>query len=146
MSEPTLQLQRPMRDYIEYFETLNARSVPLLDKVAAPGFYFKDPFNEVCDIEAAKRIFAHMFEALDNPKFKVIDYGFSQKGLGFIKWNFTFSMRGRPFGFEGMTEVTFDKDGKVISHVDYWDSGEHVYEKVPLLKNVIRFAKSKLAA
>ena len=109
--------------------------------------YFKDPFNEVRGLEQVERIFEHMFETLDTPKFKVIDYGFGQNGAGYIRWHFSYRMKGKSkqYGFDGMSEVLFNNDGKVTSHTDYWDSAEHVYESIPILGSVIRLVKSKLA-
>ena len=146
MSDKNLKHARAVEDYITFFEKLSRRSIPLLDKVAAPNMYFKDPFNEVHDVEDVKRIFEHMFATLDNPRFKVLDHGFSRKnGNVFLHWIFTFQMKGRKREFEGTSIVTFDDQGRAISHIDYWDAAEHVYEHVPILGKVIRHAKSKLA-
>ncbi len=142
-----LELNRPLKDYIEFFEKLSARSVHLMDKVAHGGIYFKDPFNEVRGIEHVKSIFDHMFKTMEKPKFKVTDYAWGRDGqTAYIKWRFTYVMNGNAHGFEGVSEVTFGADGRVTSHIDHWDAGEHVYEKVPLLGGIIRLIKSKLAA
>lgn len=145
MNDIALKFQRPMRDYIEYFETLTPRSIRLIEKIAAPNMYFKDPFNEAHGIEAVERIFEHMFKTLETPKFKVIDYGFGQEGAGYIRWRFSYASKGKPQSFDGMSEITFNDKGQIISHIDHWDSGEGVYEKIPLLGAAIRFVKSKLA-
>jgi len=142
-----LKFQRPMRDYIIFFEKLSARSVGLLSSVASDNIYFKDPFNEVNGIENVEHIFIHMFKTLEQPRFKVIDYGFGNNSdAGYIRWHFSFTSKGKAEGFDGMSEVIFDHDGKVCSHIDYWDTGEIVYEKVPILGAVIRTIKSKLSA
>ena len=140
-----LKFQRSMRNYIEYFEKLTPRSIRLIEKIASPNIYFKDPFNEVRNIEAMEAIFEHMFQTMENPKFRVIDYGFGQEGAGYIRWHFSFTSNGKSDGFDGMSEIAFNEQGQVISHVDYWDSSENLYEKIPVLGGIIRFVKSKLA-
>jgi hypothetical protein len=37
------------------------------------------------------------------------------------------------------------KDGKVISDRDYFDMGEFIYERVPVLRSVIGYIKRKMA-
>lgn len=146
MTKRNLKHARALEEYITFFEKLTRRSIPLLDKIAAPNMYFKDPFNELHDIEAVKRIFEHMFATLENPRFKVLDYGFSRKNNNaFLHWIFSFQMKGKPYEFEGTSIVTFNEAGLATSHIDYWDAGTHVYERVPVLGHVIRFVKSKLA-
>lgn len=147
MSDAALKLQRPLRDYITFFEKLNPRSLKLIGDIMDKNVYFKDPFNAVTGVDQVEKIFAHMFQTMENPKFKVMDYGFGKQGeVAYIRWRFTFMSNGSAQGFDGMSEVEFNADGKVISHVDYWDAGEVVYEKIPLLGAAIRFVKSKLAA
>ena len=46
--------------------------------------------------------------------------------------------------FDGMSEIMFNDQGLIMSHIDYWDAAEHVYEHVPLLSSIIRFVKRKL--
>lgn len=142
--------KKPLDDYIEYFEKLNVRSIRLLEKLAEPGMRFKDPFNDVRGIDAVERILQHMFQTLHNPKFKVRDYAWgrwqkeAQGAIAYLRWDMTFEFKGQKHMIEGMSEVMFSKDGKVMSHIDHWDAGEQFYEHIPILGSVIRFVKSKL--
>ncbi len=145
MNDTALQFQRPMRNYIEYFEKLTPRSVRLIEKIAAPNIYFKNPLHEAHSIEAVEAVFEHTFRTLDSPKLKVMDYSFGQQGVGYIRWSFSYKSNGKPQSLDGMSEIMFNDQGQVISHIDHWDTGEGVYEKVPLLGAAIRFLKSKLA-
>lgn len=145
MSDDTLKFHRPLQDYISYFEKLSRRSVPLLEKVAAPNIYFKDPFNEIHGIEGMQKIFDHMFETLENPKFKVTDSAWGRDGYtAYLRWTFRYALKGKPQSFDGMSEVVFNEAGKIVSHIDHWDAGAGIYEKIPLLGTAIRFVKSKL--
>ena len=44
----------------------------------------------------------------------------------------------------GMTHLRFDKEGRVVYHQDYWDSGANLFEKIPLLGSGIRAVKRRL--
>lgn len=146
MEDRDPRLHRTLLDYIEYFEKLNARSIRLIEKLVEPGIRFKDPFNDVMGVDAVERIFEHMFENLEFPKFKVRDYSWSEREerMAYIRWSFSCKRKGHPYAIEGVSEIMFSKDAKILSHTDYWDSGEYFYEHIPLLGGMIRFVKSKL--
>ncbi len=44
----------------------------------------------------------------------------------------------------GVSRVEFAENGKVISHIDYWDSSKNVFEKIPILRNILIFIKNKI--
>ena len=145
MTENPLKFQRALDDYIEYFERLSARSIRLIEKLAEPGMRFKDPFNDVQGLDAFERIFRHMFEHLEKPKFEVQDYAWGQDGQTvYLRWVLRYELRGQKRRIDGMSEVFFSNGGKVLSHIDHWDAGEQFYERLPLLGGMIRFVKSKL--
>ena len=56
---------------IAFFEHLSAADLATLGQLYAPQACFKDPFNEVQGVPAIQAIFAHMFEALEQPRFVV---------------------------------------------------------------------------
>ena len=67
----------------------------------------------------------------------------------YLRWDFTFSPKGRVedvWKITGMSEVAFDQDLKVISHIDHWDAGEQFYARLPVLGWLIRLVRSKLTA
>ena len=54
---------------VTYFETLTEESVSKLSEYYVEDAYFKDPFNEVRGVKHIQHIFAHMYTALDKPRF-----------------------------------------------------------------------------
>ncbi len=130
-----------------FFETLNQETpVESFKNIYADTVKFKDPFNEVEGVSAVHRIFAHMYENLDDPKFVVKEY-IENKNVGYVKWDFNFTFKGekQENSFEGVSRFEMNTEGKVTSHVDFWDAAEHMYEKMPLLGSVLRFVKRKIA-
>ena len=82
-----------------------------------------------------------------NPKFTVNEI-VENESIAYLKWHFYFklSKNEEEQSFVGVSRVEFDRLGKVISHVDYWDAASNVYEKIPLLGSLLRMIKRKLHA
>jgi ketosteroid isomerase-like protein len=109
---------------------------------------FKDPFNEVRGPAAIGRIFAAMFEQVDEPRFTVLE-AIAQGEQAFLVWEFRF--RFRRFDtrslqtIRGATHLRFAPDGRIGLHRDYWDAAEELYEKLPVLRALMRWLKRRAA-
>lgn len=108
---------------------------------------FEDPFQKVQGLDAIYKVFEHMYTTLVDPKFRV-DEIIENDSIAYLKWHFYFklSKNEEEQSFVGVSRVEFDRLGKVISHVDYWDAASNVYEKIPLLGSLLRMIKRKLHA
>ena len=129
-----------------FFESLNQEtSVKAFRAIYDDTAVFKDPFNEVKGVEAVHKIFAHMYDNLDNPRFVITEY-IGTADTAYVKWDFIFTFKGekKEQCFEGVSRLTLNDQDRVISHTDYWDAAEHIYEHFPLLGSVLRFAKRKI--
>jgi steroid Delta-isomerase len=60
-----------LQSLVSFYESLSEESLPRLRELYLADAYFKDPFNEVRDVAAIEKIFAHMFESLIQPRFIV---------------------------------------------------------------------------
>lgn len=131
---------------VAYFESLSPESLGQLDEVYAPDVYFKDPFNEVRELDAVRGIFMHMFEALHQPRFIVTDT-IAQGEQCFLTWNFEFFFKGfeKPAlqTIRGGSHIKFTSDGRVDFHRDYWDAAEELYEKLPWVGGLMRWLKKR---
>ena len=139
-------LYKPLEDYISFFEHLSPRAIPLMGQVVHDLVHFTDPFNDVCGLEAMQAVFKKAYADVDDLKFKVQDYAWGQSGhVAYLKWRCDFTRKGSANHIIGMSEIHFADNGKVIAHYDFWDSGTYVYEKIPILRNIIQFIKRKLS-
>lgn len=129
----------------DFYETLSPASLARIGQVYASEAFFRDPFNEVRGLDRVQRIFAHMFETLDAPRFVVID-AFEQGDQAFLTWDFHFQRKGQaqPMKIHGSSHLRFDADGRVAYHRDYWDAAEELWERVPLLGALLRGLKGRL--
>ena len=140
-----------LQNYVTAFETLTPENLEHdLGKLLAEDIYFKDPFNNVTGRAETLAIFKHMFASVDAPKFKVISAAqdIQNHHIAMLYWQFDFVMPSnqKPQQIDGMSRVTFDTLGRVKEHIDYWDAGEQVYAKVPLLGWGIRQVAKRLSA
>jgi hypothetical protein len=136
------------KQYVEFFENLNRKSQRGdYTKFFDENSYFEDPFQKVKGIDKIYFIFEDMYAKLYNPRF-VIQECISNKDISYIKWKFIYSndKQSKENSFIGISRVEFSKNGKVLKHVDFWDAGANVYEKIPVLGSIIRFIKSKIHA
>ncbi len=132
-----------LRQLIRFFEQIDLSTVSQLGQIYTPDAFFKDPFNEVQGIDAITRIFRHMFDQVDSPRF-VVTNSVVQGDQAFLTWDFLFRMKRFSSGeqcIRGATHVRFAADGRVSFHRDYWDAAEELYEKLPLLGSLMRTLK-----
>ena len=138
----------PLAPLIRFYEELTPESVSRFGEFYAADAYFKDPFNEVRGIDAIRRIFAHMYRQVGEPRF-VVTGQVADAGGAMLIWEFHFRT-GRRSGtaqvIRGVSHLKFDADGKVAYHRDYWDTGEELYMKLPVLGLLMRSLRRALSA
>lgn len=130
---------------IERFETLRRGDVARLGEIYTEDARFKDPFNEVQGLAAVQRVFDHMFDALDEPRF-VVNEAIVQGDQCFLVWDFLFRFRRHsrePQTIRGGSHLRFAADGRIALHRDYWDAAEELYEKLPALGTLMRWLKRR---
>lgn len=134
----------------DYFESMSAASVIHIGSYYADDAHFKDPFNDVRGVPAIRRVFSHMFDQVDVPRFVVTARMAGANGGAMLVWEFHFRARlGRreqAHVIHGASHLSFDAAGKVTMHRDYWDAAEELYGKLPVLGGLMRALARKLAA
>jgi steroid Delta-isomerase len=130
---------------IAWFESLNPQSVERTHEYYAPDAYFRDPFNEVRGVASIRRIFAHMFEHVGEPRFTFTGRWTGQDGV-MLSWDFEFRMGGRSRLVQGVSHLRFVPDGRIAWHRDYWDAAGELYETLPVLGALMRFLRRRLEA
>jgi steroid Delta-isomerase len=131
-----------------FYETITEQSLPEIRSLYASNAYFKDPFNEVNDIAAIEKIFAHMFVASHDPRFVVLSK-IENGDEAFLVWEFRFRIKRYKPDVEqiirGASHLRFDANDRVMFHRDYWDAAEEFYEKLPLIGSIVRFVKRRVS-
>lgn len=130
---------------IARFEHLTRADLPRLGEIYTEGVLFKDPFNEVEGQAAVQAVFAHMFDALDEPRFVVRDV-IVQGDQCLLTWDFLFRFRRYRYELQtvrGASHLRFAADGRIAQHRDYWDAAEELYEKLPAIGVLMRWLKRR---
>jgi steroid Delta-isomerase len=127
-----------------FYENLSQQNLFEIRKLYAEDAQFKDPFNEVQGIAAIEAVFVHMFTTTGNPRFKVLQ-SLQEANHALLVWDFHFEKPGfsKPICIHGTSLISFNWEGKVVRHRDYWDSGEELYAKLPWVGGLFRWLARK---
>ena len=145
MTEPVRHDDARVQRVIDFFQQLQPADVQRLGTLYVDDAFFKDPFNEVRTRAGVEGIFAHMFTALDGPRFVIRD-AVLQGDQCFLTWDFLFRMkrfRADEQTVRGGSHLAFAPDGRIAMHRDYWDAAEELYEKLPVIGSVMRWLKAR---
>ena len=127
--------------YVKLFETLNLKNLNKFDKLLDKNIYFEDPFNKVYGITNFKKIFSTTLNKLDNVEFKVLDI-ISKNNIYILKWEMIYFAFNKNNSIFGLSEVTIGANKKIVSHIDYWDSYNNFYIKIPIFGMIFKFVLS----
>ncbi len=137
-----------IQNYALFFENLNKDiSIQEYENIFSKDIYFEDPFQKTKGINSIYNIFDHMYKSLDEPRFIVKEI-IENENIAYLQWNFIFKYKNSKNieSFTGVSRIELNEDLKVVSHIDYWDAASNIYEKVPVLKSILRFIKNKIKA
>jgi steroid Delta-isomerase len=134
---------------VTFFEQLSPADLPRIADFYVADARFKDPFNDVQGVTAIGSVFAHMYRALDAPRFFVHDM-LADGDQCFLAWDFQFRFKRFAPAVDqvvhGATHLRFAADGRIALHRDYWDAAEELYEKLPALGALMRWLKRRASS
>ena len=136
-----MKKKNKIENYVKLFESLNLKNLHKFDEFLDENIYFEDPFNKVYGIENFKRIFSNTLNKLDNVEFKVLNI-ISKNNIYIIKWEMIYFAFNKTNSIFGLSEVTISENNKIVSHIDYWDSYNNFYTKIPFLGLIFKFVLS----
>ena len=136
--------QAALADYITFYQQMKREDLARLSNIFTQRARFKDPFNDVYGVEKIAAIFQHMFDTLTAPKF-IVEESMLDDDVAYIKWQFTGSLKTKPFQLIGVSRVVFDQQGLVSEHIDYWDASEQFYMKLPVIGALLRLIRRQAA-
>ena len=130
-----------IEQYVKLFENLNLENLNKFDKLLDENIYFEDPFNKVYGITNFKKIFSNTLNKLDNVEFKVLNI-ISKNNIFILKWEMIYFAFNKNNSIFGLSEVTIGANKKIVSHIDYWDSYNNFYIKIPIFGLIFKFVLS----
>ncbi len=126
---------------------LSKDNLYLLDKIYSLEATFIDPFNQIKMLSNIKVYFAALYENVEKISFEFVDSN-TLDGSHYITWNMHLTHpkinAGKEYCVPGISHLKTDAQQKITYHRDYFDAGIMLYEKLPVLGNIIRWIKRKL--
>jgi len=140
-------MSRPLDRFRNVFNQLDKNHLDLLEQIYTPDVKFRDPVHTLNGLPALRDYYSRLYEGVLSCQFtfeaEVIE---SQQGM--LAWVMRFQHRrfraGETLELSGISQLQFLDDGRVHNHRDYFDMGEFIYERVPVLGSVIRTIKKRL--
>lgn len=130
--------------YIHLFENLSAKTIAEADKFVSPDIRFVDPFNDIAGIEKFRKLLFKTLSDVDDPRFNVTHRA-EDGDTVFLRWQFDGRLRGLgDWSVTGMSELHFDSQGRVLTHLDHWDAASQFYARLPVLGPLIRLIRRRL--
>ena len=108
---------------------------------------FRDPVHEIRGLVELEDYMTTLAADLEDCRFEYLDELLGDQAA-YIKWVMHFRhprLGSRPISVRGVSHLHL-ADGRVIYHEDFYDMGAMLYEQVPLLGNVTRWLKLRLAS
>ncbi len=149
LSQPKLtpdQLQQALQRYVDALSGMDGeRFRSVLRALFARDVYFKDPFHEVRGLAELERVYAHLFQRYPDAAFHFHLHA-GTGDTGYVEWRLHYHESGRPMQRNGISKLLFDEYGKVRVQMDYWDSGEYYFRRLPLLGGLLNWLADKQGA
>ena len=120
------------RKYAEFLESVSPQTLDDFDQFVGEDVYFSDPFHQVRGIELFKGVFSEMFMKVGPVRFEV-SRDFLADREAVLIWEFSALLMNSPWIVPGTSRIVFDQNGKVIEHIDYWDSGRYFLMHLPVI-------------
>ena len=132
----------------KFFNELNATNVDrVVDAFYATDVQFADPVGSHSGSAEVKKYYKKLYEGAEEASFDFSNHVCKEDECVSF-WTMHLKSKalngGESFTVIGNSHLKFNKEGKVNYHRDYFDMGEFIYEKLPVLKNIINFIKNKL--
>ncbi len=96
---------------------------------------------------AIEEYFTKTAQTMKSCKVTIDDVSESGKNY-YVRWTMVFSAPalsdGEPVHSIGISQVCFDREGKVTFHQDFWDSGQNFFGHLPIVKGAIGFVRNRI--
>lgn len=145
MSNKNTSVDETFGRFKQLFNNLCSGNMAELGSVYGDNVEFTDPFSSVKGIDQLTEYFTDAYA-------NVISCGFDfgepviNGGDVCIAWVMHLQhkriRKGRPVTVDGISQLVI-QDGRVVSHRDYFDVGQLLYENLPVMGGVIRWIRNQ---
>ena len=118
-------------------------------KAYAPDAYLDDTLvvhRGACEIE---EYFVKTSETMTSYQVTIDDVARSGPDH-YVRWTMVFAAPalagGKPVHSTGISQIRFNREGKVAFHQDFWDSGKNFYAHLPVVGGAVGYVRKRLAS
>ncbi|NVD35203.1 nuclear transport factor 2 family protein [Marinobacter lutaoensis] len=142
---PESQLSGVLERFRQLFNELSKDNLDRLRQVYGDDIVFEDPFRRVTGLEQLTEYLAGAYGNVIRCRFRFGEPVLQQHRCA-LPWVMELEHKrirgGQPVLVDGLSHLEI-RNGKVRYHRDYFDAGQLLYENLPVLGGVIRWAKGK---
>lgn len=128
------------------FNELRSDNTHILDDYYASDVVFYDPVGSIKTIDKMKLYYQNMYDGVENIRFDFSNFA-KQGEIYYFSWVMYLKTpklnNSKEFPVTGVSEIHF-RDGLVYYHRDYFDLGEMVYERIPVVGWLTKKIKKRL--
>lgn len=129
-----------LSNLLEWYSTVNAKSIKHLHSYYTKDAFFKDPLIEIYTTDEIEKYYLRVLNRITDIHF-VFENILEQGNQAFVTWVMKARFMGREFSVEGSSHLKFSSNGLCEYHRDYFDLSGEVYEQVPVVGYVFRGIK-----
>lgn len=138
----------PLQQSKDFFQKLSLENIDLVDQFYAADTVFQDPIHRVVGAKSVKEYYKALYSNVKSIRFEY-GKGIESGSTVSLEWKMFLVTdaiaNGQEITVDGVSLIKFNKEGKAIEHRDYFDMGEFIYERVPVLGSIIRYIKKRMA-
>ena len=136
--------------YASFLANIKQPDIERLGQYVSEDIHFRDPFNDCVGLDQFRAVLSDMFIHLESFQFQITDCLFSEEQqIGYLHWNMAAKskhLRNKDLDIQGVSQVTFNSEGKVIAHFAYWDAASGLYEKIPIINFILKKIRKRISS
>lgn len=129
-----------------YFRVLHESDLSELCDLYSDQVIFKDPIHDIRGLVELEDYFTSMCADLTDCRFEYLDEVVTEN-TAYVKWVMHFKhprLGNKLISVRGVTHLKISD--KIDYHEDFYDMGAMLYEQLPLIGNVTRWLRLRLAS
>lgn len=135
-----------VQEVMSLYREFDSSKSEVINTIYDENIVFTDPIHELQGLKAVEDYFSHIGKGLNYCDFEFVSTCAVDE-CAWLRWVMTFShprlSGGKPIAVNGASELR--RADKIYSHIDFYDMGAMVYDNVPVLGNMTRFLRNRLA-
>jgi len=134
--------------FTEFLREWNPKTIAdSVEAVYASEAYFNDTIKEISSNREIAQYLAESLEATETVRIEVLDV--ARSGIDYyFRWVMDIKFKNLNNGewaqSEGISQIRFDNEGKVLLHRDFWDSASGLFAYMPAIGSLLKWIKRRL--